>query len=856
MPRKLIALARRSLLATMLFQAVAMLPRLARAQAPENGLPQPRLSLLQPAGGQIGTTVEVLLVGTDLDAPTALLFSHPALKAELVPPPSAAAAPKDAPPQPAGPRFRITLPPGTPVGQHDVRFVGKYGVSNPRTFVVGVLPEFNETEPNNDVPQAQRLPLNATVNGAISAPTDVDYFLVAAKRGQRIVIHCSTAGIDSRLTAAVQVFDGAGRLVSHARARPNSDTVFDWVPREDGDLILRLYDFGHTQGGPEHFYRLTLSNAPWIDAVFPSVVEPGKPTPVTVYGRNLPGGTLEPAARGDGQVVEKTTLVVVPPNDARTADMLMFSGQIPPSSAALDGFELRVSNTFGPSNPMLMTLASAPVVLDQGANDTAESAQTIPVPCEIAGHVESPRDRDWYAFTARKGDTYVLDVQGERLGAPVDLFFALLRAENKQELFGADDTTDTLTAARFVTRTSDPAPYRFVAPADGRYLLLVSSHDADHRGNVALHYRARLVPERPDFRLIALPPSESRPDALCLPAGGQEAFTILVWRQDGWNDGLTLTAEGLPPGVTCRPQAVAPGQKQATLVLSAAADAPPGAGVIRILGTATIQGQTVIREARPAGLIWPTQAGQNFPASARLERNLVLAVRDPAPFNLSATLDQAGATPTGKVTVTLQVTRNWPDAKVPVSVTLYQPLTGLTLNNNQPVQIPADKNEVTAALEVRGGALPGAYSLVFRGVAQVPFTREPAGKNKTNIAVVFPSFPVSFTVVPAQVVNVVLPKPAVDLKPGTQAEVVVKLTRVNGYKGDLKIQLVVPAAVKGISAAEVMVPPEQHEARLQVRAAADATPGARNELVLRVTAVTLEKVSVVKEEKLTVNIVK
>ena len=48
---------------------------------------------------------------------------------------------------------------------------------------------------------------------------------------------------------------------------------------------------GHyTQGGPDYFYRLSISTAPWIDAVFPPVVEAGKATQVTIYGRNLPGG--------------------------------------------------------------------------------------------------------------------------------------------------------------------------------------------------------------------------------------------------------------------------------------------------------------------------------------------------------------------------------------------------------------------------------------------------------------------------------------------------------------------------------------------------------------------------------------
>ena len=64
----------------------------------------------------------------------------------------------------------------------------------------------------------------------------------------------------------------------------------------DGDYYVRLYQFTHLSGGPDHFYRLSMTTAPWIDAVIPPMVPAGQATQVTVYGRNLPGGKLDPAA--------------------------------------------------------------------------------------------------------------------------------------------------------------------------------------------------------------------------------------------------------------------------------------------------------------------------------------------------------------------------------------------------------------------------------------------------------------------------------------------------------------------------------------------------------------------------------
>jgi hypothetical protein len=105
--------------------------------------------------------------------------------------------------QPVTVRFRVTISPGTPLGFHDVRVVNHWGVSNPRAFVVGDLPEVHEKEPNNLVRQAQRVPLNCTINGTVSASADVDYYIFAGHKGQRVVLSCLASSIDSRLSAGL-----------------------------------------------------------------------------------------------------------------------------------------------------------------------------------------------------------------------------------------------------------------------------------------------------------------------------------------------------------------------------------------------------------------------------------------------------------------------------------------------------------------------------------------------------------------------------------------------------------------------------------------------------------------------------
>ena len=86
-------------------------------------------------------------------------------------------------------------------------------------------------------------------------------------------------------------------------------------------------------------------------------------------------------------------------------------------------------NASGQSNPFLMTYASAPVILDKGDNDEQAKAQQVPVPCVIAGRIEKKADRDWYAFSAKKGQVFNIEAFAERLGAPMDLFFQLRNAQ-------------------------------------------------------------------------------------------------------------------------------------------------------------------------------------------------------------------------------------------------------------------------------------------------------------------------------------------------------------------------------------------------------------------------------------------
>ena len=838
------------------FSAVLIAITALAQQAPPS-LPMPRLEYMTPNGGKLGSVVELTVFGTDLEEPESLVFSDPRIKAELVPlPPVPAPDPKKAAPpmMPAGPRkFKVTIAVDAPLGNHDARVVNKYGISNPRSFVVGDLAEVLEIEPNNDVPMAQKITPGTTINGGIGGGTDVDYYSFPGKKGQRMLAYCATSSIDSRARPNVEIFDVNGKRLTANRNYDNNNALADAIIPDDGEYLIRVTEFTYTLGGPQYFYRLSVGNFPWIDGVFPSVVEPGKATPVTLYGRNLPGGVPDPTMMVDGRPLEKLVTTVTAPNDPVSLAKLNYSGRIEPSMSAVDGFEYRLRGPTGASNPVLLTFAEAPVVLEVEGNDKIETAQVVKTPCEIAGRIDKKFDRDCYTFEAKKDTTYTMEVYADRTGTASDLFLRISNAMN-QDMGEVDDNPDTMAPVQFYARTSDPQPFRFVAPADGKYFVQVGTRNGNFGPRVT--YRLSIVPEKPDFRLIVMPSEVSQISSTIARPDGAVSFDVFVWRR-GYNGPITLTMEGLPAGLTAPPQTIMANQKQATLVVSSAPGAAPAVAYPIVKGTATINGQPVVREARPATITWGTTPGQNIPAIARLDRSLVLAVRDVPLFKIVAEPGIHTIKQGEKATLKISAVRQRPELKVPITVTIIGPPNAqLTVNNNQPLALAADKNDGEVVIQSNVALPPGSYNIVLRGSAAFPFAKDPMAKQKPNITATVPALPITVNIIPLALGKVSVVTNPGNFKAGAPGEIVIRVERMYEFAGEYKLKVVLPPDVKGVTIADVTIPPGMTDAKVVLNIAADAVPGARNNLTAQVVAMYEGKTPITQEVKFNINVVK
>ncbi len=845
-----------------------------------SGIAAPRLYIVTPAGAKAGGSAEITLVGLNIEDAEKLVFSNPGIKAERAAEPPPEIDPKTKKPKMGAPkavavRFKVTVAAGTPPGNHDLRVVNKFGVSNPRVFHVGDLAEVGETEPNNDIDgplgKAQRVEINTTVNGTFNSPGDVDYFAFKATKGQRVVVSLLASTVDSRAQPAVEVYDARGKQLGENVYYSGDDAVTDITAPDDGDYYARVFTHTYTfrqaiqgmpPGGTDQHYRLSISTAPWIDAAVPNVVQAGKTATVTIWGRNLPGGKLDPSAKMDGVVLEKATVSVTAPADGTK---LTYSGRVLPAGGFADGFELRVKNAAGSSNPFLLGVARAPVVIDNGDNDSPEKAQAVTVPCEIAGVVEKRSDADWYKFTAKKGEAWNIQVISHQLGAPTYMAFSLRNPRGK----GSDiyetpvDTNTNLYSRRFFRRTEDPDPYRFVAPEDGEYQLLVTSRASGTAFGPRHTYAVRITKDEPDFRLAALGEEEYVPSVTTVPAGGSQAFNVVIGREGGFNAPVELTVTGLPAGLTCPPQILAAGVRETTLAITAAAGTAEWAGTVKVVGTATVNGVKITREARPASIVWPVQPNGNTPTITRLDAESWLCVRGKPTFVLEPSIDKADVLPGDKATIKVKVTRTNPDAKAAIQVGVMQHQSrqgsempqNLRIANNQPVSIAPGAAEGTFAVTVGTDVPPGAYNIVFRGQTQIPYNKDPMSKTRPNTNAIGVSTPIRINVLPRSLATLSVAN-SVNLKIGGQQELAVTVTRLHGYAGEMKVSLVVPPAAKGVEAAEVTIPAGANEAKLILKAPAGTMPGARNGLVVKVAAVWEGKTPVTHEAKVNVNVVK
>jgi hypothetical protein len=674
-------------------------------------LPSIRLDSIFPAGGRAGAAVEVQVAGADFEDVKGLRFSHPGLRAE-----------------PLGPgKFKVAIAADTPPGLHDVRAIGRHGISNPLAFAVSTgLEEILQKRPNHSAEEAQPVPFGCAVNGRFSGSLE-DFYRVPLKKGQRVIVECLAERLDSELDATLSVLAPDGREVGSCKDHFGRDPLVDFTADSDGEHLVRLYDF-HFRGGS--VYRLLIGARPVLDAVLPSVLGPGQTHEVTLIGRNLPGGQPLPMVGADGKRREHLKVKLSAPRESEW----LWSMRSP--SLDLRQFQFTLSNEHGQAQPITLRLEPGPHLLEVKPNATSETAQELPAEeAVVTGQLLRYRDSSWYRIRLRAKQTYFLSLAAERIDSPGDFYVQVFDPKGKFVTELDNHGTNIGGAYRGFMRD----PYGSItAQEDGDYRLMVA--DRMRVGSPRHRYTLTISKPRPDFTvLVCHNLTENLKAPRQLLAGASQALDLVVLRRDNFTGELTCAVEGLPSFIRCPPIRIAGPQDRGILVFTAEKDAPPWEGSIRVRCKARIGDQEVERFAVASVMTNNlTDPLQMLPS--RLAREICLGLRPGAPFALIAAPEKEMVQRGQKLRLKVQLQRYLPEFTGKVTLTGLQLPTGFTPIKGE---IAAGQNETTLELDANAG--PDTYSFAVRGEAQVPLARDPKTPKK-DTTVVLPSNLVTVTV--------------------------------------------------------------------------------------------------------------
>jgi hypothetical protein len=230
--------------------------------------PSPVLTSLSPLGGKPNSTVELSLRGTDLDGPVAVLIGDHSITI------------KDAS------KASVALPGDLAVGAHDLRFIGRYGVSNPRVFVVTPHDVVTSPGTNAKADKALKIAVNSAISGSFKATTP-HWFTFDAKKGQALTASFLGRMADTRSEVLGAISDGRGRELARMKLG-----VIHFTPPADGTYRLEVHELMHRAGDDYGFFGTLEAKAAPV-----AKVEPVSSTPTAVK----PGDVIRTRFAEQGQ---------------------------------------------------------------------------------------------------------------------------------------------------------------------------------------------------------------------------------------------------------------------------------------------------------------------------------------------------------------------------------------------------------------------------------------------------------------------------------------------------------------------------------------------------------------------------
>jgi hypothetical protein len=161
----------------------------------------------------------------------------------------------------------VAIPADAPAGPYVVARPLSDVASSPVELEVTNLPLHLETDDAGGEPaSAQTIAVPQAVSGRIGAESDVDCYVLDAKKGDIYFIEMQARRLQSRLDAHLRVLDEKGKQLAlnddyQFGRRSSADArIESWTAPADGKFIVEVRDL-HLRGGPDYPYVLTIDRA-------------------------------------------------------------------------------------------------------------------------------------------------------------------------------------------------------------------------------------------------------------------------------------------------------------------------------------------------------------------------------------------------------------------------------------------------------------------------------------------------------------------------------------------------------------------------------------------------------------------
>ncbi len=675
----------------------------------------PALSAIRPVGGQRGTEIDVTLSGARLGDVLEIIYYQPGLSTvsfKKVDDNNVVA--------------KIKIAADCPLGLHDLRLRTKTGLSELRTFSVGALKEIKEVEPNNDFKAPQQIPMNVTITG-IADNEDVDYFVVDAKKGERISVEVEG------LRLGISEFDPYVAILNSKRFElgVSDDAALGWrdgftsiIAPEDGKYMIQVRESAYAGNGG-CIYRLHVGNFPRASAVVPAGGKPGETVNVRWIG--------DPAG-------ETTAAIKLP--------------------AAYDrDFGILRQDAKGVSPyPNVFRLTPLANVIEKEPNDDQAHATPFVAPMALNGVIEKPGDVDQFVFKATKGQVFDIHCYARRIRSPLDPVMYLGK-KGAGAMLGADDSI------------GPDSYFRFQAPEDAEYVLWV----VDHLGKGGPDYAYRMEVTAVAPQLTMTTNAEQIPlgtgiMSIAVPKGNRQAILIYGNRADFGGD-LSVGVGDLPAGVTVEAPTIVASQVVVPVLFSAKPEAPLAATLASVTGKAVDAKLNVSSRFEQMSVLVLGQ--NNVNVWSRTVDKLAVAVTEECPYSIEIVEPKVPLVRGGSMGLKVRANRK-PGFKAAIGV--YLPWNPPGVGSGGGIAIPEGQNEAVIPMNADGGAELRTWKIVVQGASGVASGPIMVSSQLANLTIAQPFVGLAYQ--------------AASVDQGKEVDMAIKVNKLADFPGEAQVTLI------------------------------------------------------------------